>query len=247
MNGRARRALLGGLLVAVLGACQLQLDVKVLVEGDGSGTIVVDAALDDDAVQRLGGDLAAIVDLDGLRADGWTVDGPERDGEGMTRLHLERRFDDPDGATAALAELSGQSGPFRDLTVERDKAWNRTRWRFTGDLDLSRGAGEGPVDLDDAQLKALQRQLGESLSRLVQVRVGVRLPGDVTSNATTKADNGAVWQAAFGGAPIEMEATSTQVRTPWFILLGVLVLALLGTGVVVLIKQAGRSIDRRSG
>ncbi len=233
--------MLAGLLVAVLGACQLQLDVDVTVEEDGSGTIEVVAALDDDAVRRLGGDLAAVVDLDGLRSDGWTVDGPSRDDDGQTRLRLRRAFEDPQGATDALAELSGAGGPFQGLTVERDRSLTRTEWRFTGELDLGRGAGAAPVDLDDEQLEALQRQLGASLGRLVQVRVRVRLPGDVESNATTKADNGAVWQAAFGAEPIELEATGTETRTGVLAVGGLLAAALVVLGVYGLVRLAGRT------
>ena len=232
----------GLLLVALgmLGACRLQLDVDVTVEDDGSGTIEVVAALDDDAVERLGGDLAAVIDLDGLRAEGWTVDGPTRDADGETRLRLRQPFDDPAGATEALAQLSGEGGPFQDLTVERDRSLTRTEWRFTGRLDLGRDPDAGPVGLDDAQLEELQRQLGESLSRLVQVRVRVRLPGDVESNATTKADNGAVWQAAFGGAPFDLEATGTQARTSVFVVGGLLGVAVVVLGAYALIRVAVR-------
>ena len=62
-------------------------------------------------------------------------------------------------------------------------------------------------------VEEIERQLGEALSRIIQVRVGVRLPGEVTSNATTKADNGALWQVDFGQGAVDMEATGKETRT----------------------------------
>jgi hypothetical protein len=240
VKGRARRALLVLAAAVLLGACQLELDVNVEVARDGSGTIEVVTALDDEAVERIGGDLGALLALDDLRASGWTVDGPTREGDGRTRVRVRRAFDDPEEAAAAFAELSGEDGPFQDLAVGRDRSLTRERWTFAGRIDLGSDIEVRGAELDE-QIAALEDQLGGSLSRVVQVRVRVRLPGDVTSNATTKADNGAVWQVAFGGDPIDLEASGSERRTEIVVIGGVAALALVVLGLYGLVRLANRA------
>ena len=86
----------------------------------------------------------------------------------------------------------------------------------------------------------LERQLGDSLDRLLRVRVGVRLPGDVRSNATTKAGNGAVWQVRFGQERFDLDATGTRTHPLPYIGLGVLGLFGLIGLVWLLVRLAGR-------
>jgi hypothetical protein len=235
-------------LVLVLSACTLDLEVAVDVRSDGSGAVDVEATVDAGALQRVGGDLGEVLDLDGLRAEGWTVDGPTATDDGGATVRLRQGFADPEEATEVLAELAGPEadGPFRDLRVEVDRSAFRTRWRFGGAVDLERGLalpgvapqadGEPlPEDLDQ-----LEERLGDSLDRLLRLRIGVRLPGDVRSNATTKADNGAVWQVRFGDGSLDLEATGTRTHPLPYVLIGLGGLALLVGLVVLLVRLAGR-------
>jgi hypothetical protein len=251
VSRRAGRALLVALALALtLSACTLELDVNVEVEADGSGAVEVVAALDAEAVARVGGDLEAVLALDGLRADGWSVDGPTTGADGRTTLRLRQPFAEPGAADEVFADVAGVAGPFRDLRVERERSLLETRWRFAGTVDLGgdvpvRGAARPAVESDPLAetLGQLEAQLGESLERVLRLRVGVRLPGDVESNATTRAENGAVWSVGFGEAPLALEATGRSTR--WGV---VALLALAGVAAVValvalLVRLAGRVTD----
>ena len=121
--------------------------------------------------------------------------------------------------------------------------------RFSGRVDFSGGLealrAQGlPPEIDGEPLgqsvEEIEAQLGDSLSRLIQVRVRARLPGDVTSNATTKADNGAVWQVGFGEGSVDLDATGTQRRTSTLVLAGVAVVGALGLVVYLLVRLAAR-------
>jgi hypothetical protein len=239
VTGRARAALLL-LLALVLSACTLDVDVHVEVHPDGSGAVDVTATVDAGALQRIGGDLGSVLDVDGLRAAGWSVDGPTSTTAGGSTVHLHQSFADPDEATKVFADLAGSDAdsPFRDLRVSRDRSLLRTRWRFGGSIDLDRGANVPGVGSD---LGALEDQLGESLDRLLQVRIGVRLPGSVRSNATTKADNGAVWQVRFGEGRLDLAATGTRTHRWPYVAFGVLGVGLLAGLMALLIKLAGRA------
>jgi hypothetical protein len=247
---RARRALLGALLlVLVASGCRLELDVNVTVEEDGSGTVEVVTAVDPDGIERIGGDLAAVVELDDLRAAGWSVDGPAEDPDGFTRLRAARRFGNPEEAAAIFDEIAGDEGPFQDFAVRRDTSFASTEWGFTGRVDFTGGIealGDERLaaELDGEPLgvsaEEIEEQLGDSLDRMIQVRVGVRLPGDVTSNATTKAGNGAVWQVGFGEGTVDMEAAGRERRWATLAASGAAVLLGVALVVVLLVRLAGR-------
>jgi hypothetical protein len=253
---RARRALLGVLvLLLVTSGCRLELDVNVTVEEEGSGTVEVVTGLDQDAVERIGGDLAAVVELDDLRAAGWSVEGPTEDPDGYTRIWVQRRFGNPEEAAAIFDEIAGEDGPFQDFAVGRDSTFAATEWTFTGRVDFTGGiealGDDGlAAELDGEPLglsvEEIEDQLGDSLDRLLQVRVGVRLPGDVTSNATTKADNGAVWRVGFGGGAVEMEAEGSERRISSLVAVGIAVLLGLALLVMLLVRLAGRGRSKGS-
>ncbi len=240
-------ALTGAVLAAT--GCRLELDVNVAMEEDGSGTVEVVTALDPEAVDRIGGDLAAVVELDDLRSAGWTVDGPTEDPDGSTRLQVRRAFGTPEEAGEIFAEIAGAEGPFQDFELRRDVSFATTEWAFSGRVDFSGGLealGDDALaeELDGEPLgrsvEEIEAQLGESLSRVLQVRVRVRLPGEVSSNATTQADNGAVWQVGFGEGAVDLEAEGSQRRTSSLVLVGLAVVLALVLLVVVLIRVAMR-------
>ena len=193
------------LLAVVVGACRLQLDVNVEVAEDGSGTVEVVVGVDRDGIERIGGDLGAVLAIDDLEAAGWRIEGPDEEADGFTRVRFRKAFDDPEEASAIFEEIAGEDGPFQDFAVSHDPSFARTEWGFSGRVDFSGGLeafgdDELAAELDGEPLgqtvEEIEAQLGEALSRIIQVRVGVRLPGEVTSNATTKAENGALWQVA---------------------------------------------------
>lgn len=249
---RYRLALLAGALLVAAG-CRLELDVNVTVDEDGGGSVEVVVGLDEDAVRRIGGDVEAVMAVDDLVDAGWTVDGPTLEQDGVTRVRIERRFADPEEAGAVFAQIAGEEGPFQDFAVTKDDGFAESRWRFSGRVDFRGGleafGDEGlAAELGGEPLgqtvEEIEEQLGDSLSRLIQVRVSARLPGDVTSNATTKAGNGAVWQVGFGEDAIELEAEGTQRRTLTLVLAGVAALCALALLLYGLLRAAARVTQR---
>ena len=236
--------------------CRLELDVHVDVAEDGSGSVEVVVGIDRDGIERIGGDLDAVLAIDDLDDAGWTVEGPEQEPDGFTRLRFRKPFDDPEEASLIFDEIAGEDGPFRDFAVTHESGFARTEWGFTGRIDF-RGGLEAfgdealAAELDGERIgqtvEEIEAQLGEPLERAIQVAVGVRLPGDVTSNATAPADDGGVWQVAFGEGPNAMEATGEDERTASVVGVGVAATCaalLLLYGLVRLILRIAR---RRTG
>lgn len=247
----ARRGLWLALVVALglVSGCRMGIDVNVAVEEDGSGTIEVVVSLDPDAVERIGGDLEPLMEVDDLVAAGWRVDGPTKDSDGFTRVRVSHPFGTADEAATVFAQIAGEDGPFQDFAVTRDTSLAETRWRFTGRVDFSGGLeafGDAGLaaELDGEPIgqstQEIEDQLGESLSRLIQVRVSARLPGDVTSNATTKAANGAVWQVGFGERTVDLRAEGTERRVSTIVLGAVAVVGAVALVVLLLVRLARR-------
>lgn len=240
-------------MLLLVSGCRLQLDVNVDVHSDGGGVIEVVVGLDQDALDRIGGDLAAVMAVDDLLEAGWTVDEPAAESDGFTRVRIRHAFDDPEDAAAVFAQIAGTDGPFQDFSIRRARSFATTTWELTGRVDFSGGIeafGDADLaaELDGEPIghsvEEIEAQLGESLSRLVQVRVRARLPGAVTSNATTKADNGAVWQVGFGEGAVDLRAQGEEWRWSSLALAGVAAVSGLALGVVLLVRVAARTRRR---
>ncbi len=249
-----------GLLV-LASACRLELDVNVSVAEDGSGEVEVVVGVDPDGIERIGGDLGSVLEVEDLTEAGWVVRGPEVESDGYTRVRIRRTFADAEEADAIFSDIAGERGPFQDFAVRRESSFATTEWGFTGRVDFSGGleafGDDGlAAELDGQPLglsvEELEAQLGEPLSRLIQVRVGVRLPGDVTSNATMQAPDGAVWQVGFGDRTMALDAEGKESRTTTWVAVGVAVgcailLLVYGLARLAMRSRAKRRADEVSG
>ena len=207
--------LLVGLLAWATTACQLTVTAGIDVNRDGTGRVSAGLGLDADAVKEVG-DLTTALKLDDVRAAGWQVDTPRKEGDGLTWVRASKPFADPAQVPVLLAELNGPDGPFRNFNVVRAKSLTRSKTMFTGTLDLARGltglsdpelnAALGDVDLG-LDLEGLRRRFGDQLK--VQVTAG--LPGEVRTNAPARNAGRAFWAPA-PGQTIQMEASSEALR-----------------------------------
>ncbi|MCI0347230.1 MAG: hypothetical protein L0221_17600 [Chloroflexi bacterium] len=243
-----RIALLAALVA--LSGCYMEVQVGMDLERDGSGAITVSVGLDEDAVGRLGGPdrLRELVAVDDLTKTGWDVTGPALEDDGFTWLRATRRFVTAEDATKVLAEVS--AGPFRDFRVMRDRAFARTRYSFDGVVDFSGGLeafGDDALTeaLDGVPLgedvAAIEEQFGATIDRLIGVRVAVRMPGAVESNAPGRAENGAVWRPSFADeGPTILHAESQQWRVGTLVWAGVGALAALALVLFLLVLVASR-------
>jgi predicted small secreted protein len=213
-----RRRLLPA-LVALLAwataACQVTLTAGVDVSRDGTGRVVAGVGLDDEAVKEVG-DLGNALRLDDVRAAGWQVDAPRKEGDGLTWVRASKPFTEPEQVPAILAELNGPGGPFRDFTVTRTKSLTRSKVTFTGTVDLGAGlsgladpelaAALGDVDLG-LDPDGLRTRFGDRL----KVQASVRLPGDMTTNAPARGGGIALWAPELGQTVV-LEASSSSFR-----------------------------------
>lgn len=235
-------------LVALLAwaatACRVDLVAGLDVERDGSGRVSAGVGLDDDAARELG-DVSTAFRVDDLRASGWEVTGPRREGDGLTWIRAARSFSGPDEATVAMAQLSGPDGPLRDLRLTRTRSLLRSRTTFTGAVDLTAGlAGLADPELvqklGDAgpglDVESLRRRFGDDLDRAVRVEVTAGLPGDVETNAERRRGERALWSPALGQR-LEMRASSEALKVPPALVTAAVTALLVPVSMVVVARR----------
>jgi hypothetical protein len=251
MPRRLRLTCLLFVVVLAAAACQVRTNVTVDVAADGSGTVEVAVGLDADALARVpdvdgngvhdGADLAGMVRADDLTAAGWAVSAPSEQsegGDGLTWLRVSRSFGTPEEAEVILTELTGPSGPLRDLQVTRSDSYGRTELTFTGTADLSGGleafgdaglatALEGEPLGEDAA--AIEARIGQPLADAFAVEITARLAGDETT-----------WAPRLGDPPLAMDAQRTRYDVP-VVALSVVALAALVALVAMLAFRLVRS------
>jgi hypothetical protein len=188
--GSARRLGVVGLLALLVG-CQVKVQVDTKVNRDGSGTVSVAVGLDPEALAKVG-DLKSQLQVDDLKAAGWTVTGPTRSADGYTWVRASKRFADAAAATEVMNEVNGPSGAFRDWKVTHSSSALSTSWAVTGTVDLTRGAAtfsdpqlDRTLGADSYEAAIEQLAKGEPQSKAVDVRVSVEVPGAAKVYAPT--------------------------------------------------------------
>lgn len=234
-----RRALLAlAVAVTTVAGCQVRTEIGVSVEADGSGVVTVAVGLDAGAVARVGR-LEDQLRLDDLVATGWEITGPTEEADGFTWIRASKPFAAAEDAGTVLAEVAGENGPFQGFAVTRDRSFARTTYEFAGRVDLSAGLEQFGDDALAAALDgeplgediaAIEERIGRAIDEAFSIRVAVRLPGGLSStNAPTRADNGAVWEPRLSEpGVVELRATSEIVRTRTIAYVVAAVLAAVG-------------------
>jgi hypothetical protein len=224
-------------------ACQVRVSAGIDVDQGGGGTVRAAVGLDAEALANVG-DLGAVLRVDDLRQAGWRVDGPRKEGDGLTWVRASRPFSRVEDADRALSELSGAGGPFRDLAFRRSRSFLHTRTSVSGVVDLTRGAaGFGDDDLqakvgDTLRLDpdGLRAELGPDADRALSVQFEARLPGSMRSNASVRAGGSATWRPALG-QQVRIEASSQVLNLVPLVLAALALLVVVGVATTVVLLR----------
>lgn len=226
-----------------MAACQVETEVMVSLEEDGSGEVEVAVGLDDDAMARVpdptgGGEspeanLVELARTADLEAAGWEVSGPEET-DGVTWLRITKPFGTPEEAGEILAEVA-PGGVLSDLKVSRGSSFGSDNYEFSGKADLSGGlealADEGLAELLDGNAlgespEAMEERFGQPVAEMFHLVVRAELPGDVSQE----------WTPELGGSAVDLDASSTVYNTPALALAGVAGLSVVGLVLLFVVR-----------
>ncbi|MDE0578353.1 MAG: hypothetical protein OXI29_00655 [bacterium] len=127
-------------LLLALTACQVDIEVGIGFNEDGSGVVTVDVALDEQAMD-LAPDITSRLLTEDIEdpASGWSYNEPRIDDQGRTSFSASKPFSSTEQLESVLAEIFISDDVFRDFTFERDTSFAQTDYRVTGVVDLSGG------------------------------------------------------------------------------------------------------------
>jgi len=241
-----------------LSACQVDAVVDVDVTEDGSGTVTLTTAFDEEIV-------AAAPEIEnGLRTGdllpaGWVIEGPQRSESGSAVvISATKEFADPEDLAGVLDEIAGPNTLFKDFTVERTRSFARTTYEVRGQIDprislVSFGDEDitglvgNPLGLSMTELEAAA---GRPLEETVSLEFTITLPDTVEANTNDVNGRVARWKLS-PRDPLETDievGTSIEDRLPriWAAV-ALVALALLVTLLIfrVLARFGGRRGDDR--
>ncbi len=120
----------------------------MVVNPDGSGNVTVTIDVDKEIVQR-SPDIADNLDFSDLEKNGWQLTKPVDTASGGKQVVLVRNFANESEATAVLAQLNGDRGPFREVILRRGgkvaQRLEHQRRRRLGPAAAHRAARARPV------------------------------------------------------------------------------------------------------
>ncbi|MYB74688.1 MAG: hypothetical protein F4X68_12110 [Acidimicrobiia bacterium] len=127
-------------LLLALTACQVDIEVGIGFNEDGSGVVTVDVALDEQAMD-LAPDITSRLLTEDIEdpASGWSYNEPRIDDQGRTSFSASKPFSSTEQLESVLSEIFISDDVFRDFTFERDTSFAQTDYRVTGVVDLSGG------------------------------------------------------------------------------------------------------------
>jgi hypothetical protein len=181
----------GAVGVLALAACQVNLATTVNVAENGSGAITVVASADAAAL-RAAPELADSLNTDDLTTAGWGVNVQNPSAEGGLSVTLRRSFSTVDEATMFLAQLSGENGPLRELSLVRFGGANDSTYEFVGKAGLPQGLSgfadaEALAAIGGAPFTDSLAAQGGSLADKLSMSLTITMPGEPlsTNGATT--------------------------------------------------------------
>ena len=255
---RPLRILLFFVVALVLTACQVDAVVDVDVTEDGSGTVTLTAAFDEEIVEAVP-ELADGLRVEDLLPAGWTVDGPRQTETGnAVVVSASKSFASPDDLGRVLDEIGGSNTLFSDFKVERTRSFARTTYNVTGKIDPRislttfgddniSGLLGSPLGLSLAELQAAA---GRPLEETATLEFTVSLPDNVQANTNEVDGRLARWRLSpRDPLPTDVSVSSSiEDRLPriWAAV-ALVALALLATLLVfrILARFGGRRTDER--
>ena len=199
--------------VVLLASCRVDMQVSMVVNPDGSGNVTVTVDVDKEIVQRTP-DIADHLDFSDLKKNGWSITAPIATTSGGKQVTLVRHFANELEATAVLAQLNGNRGPFREVILRRGGKARDSSWNLSGRLEVTGGL---QAFADDQLIAALGATPYENtvksqnldLGKALTIEFVASLPGKLKSSTAQAQDGKLTWRVATDGTPVDL-ATSTE-------------------------------------
>ena len=239
--------------VAILCSCQVNAVVTLDVAQSGAGTVTLNLIADLEVVAAAP-NLVDDLRFDDATAAGWVVTRPNKTADGGLQVSLKHTFDNAEQAGVILNQLSGEFGPFKQMSLSRDGKDTDSTFTLDGilqvdgglnafaDARLLRTIGGAPF-ADNVQ------QAGLDLGKAMTIDFVATMPGVVERTTGFDTANTVTWRVPLDGSEQSVLTTSrnTAVRATVARLVAGLFKFLLLAWLALMAVVVARVLYRRRG
>ena len=232
--------LLVGLVVT---GCSISMGLETKVNADGSGTLGLRVAVDEEMQQFLGQqgeDIDLFGELVGEAPPGWKVE-QGTDPDGSKFVSMAGTFASVDELNKLLDEF-GEAGDglgIENVSITQEKSFLKTTTSYSATVDagaLFGGLGDMP-GMDDEMMSP------DMLAGIFQFENRVTLPGTIkANNGDSVQGNTVIWRPKTG----VVQMTATSEITNWGPLIGIIAGAVFLVAVVVIVLLIVRSRKKQA-
>jgi len=199
-------------------------------------------------------DLADDLRFDDAIASGWVVSRPNKTADGGLQVSMAQSFDNPEQATALLAQLSGEFGPFKQISLSRSGKDTDSTFQLDGRLQADGGlkAFADPKLLQvigGAPFAQNLEQADLDLGKAMTIEFVATLPGVVERTTGIDNANTITWRVPLDGSEQSVLTTSrnTAVRATVARLISGLFRFLLIAWLLLMVGVTVRFLYKRRG
>ena len=209
-----------GLIAATifLCACQVNAVVTLDVAQSGAGSVTLNLIADSDVVAAAP-NLVDDLRFDDATAAGWVVSRPNKTADGGLQVSLKHTFDNAEQAGTVLNQLSGEFGPFKQMSLSRTGKDTDSTFTLDGILQVDGGLN---AFADARLLKTIGgapfadnvQQAGLDLGKAMTIDFVATLPGVIERTSGIDNVNTVSWRVPLDGSEQSVLTTSrnTAVR-----------------------------------
>lgn len=204
-------------VVVVIGAlalcsCQVNTVVTIDVAQSGAGSITVNLIADSQVVAATP-NLADDLRFDDIKAAGWVVTRPNKTVDGGLQVSLTHTFDNAEQAGVLLDQLSGEYGPFKQMSLTRSGKDTDSTFKLDGVLQVDGGLN---AFADSQMLKIIGgapfaeniEQAGLDLGKAMTIDFVATLPGVIERTTGIDTENTVTWRVPLDGSEQSVLTTS---------------------------------------
>lgn len=202
----------------ILCSCQVNAVVTLDVAQNGSGSVTLNLIADSEVVAAVP-NLADDLRFDDMTAAGWDVSRPNKTADGGLQVSLNHTFDNSEQAGTLLNQLSGEFGPFKQMSLSRTGKDTDSTFTLDGILQVDGGLNAFAdakllKTIGGAPFEENLQQAELDLGKAMTIDFVATLPGVIERTSGIDTANTVTWRVPLDGSGQSVLTTSrnTAVR-----------------------------------
>ena len=201
-------------IATVLGLCSCQVNAVVTLDvgQNGAGVVTVNMIADSEILAQAP-NLVDDLRFDDATTAGWVVARPNKTADGGLQVSLTHTFDNAEQAGALLTQLSGEFGPFKQMSLTRSGKDTDSTFKLNGTLQADGGLSAFADarllnTIGGAPFAENLRQAELDLGKVMTIDFVAILPGVIERTTGIDTENTVTWRVPLDGSEQSVLTTS---------------------------------------